>query len=120
MNLHSHIRNLEEHLLQPEVRSSREKLNELIADQFIEYGSSGRLFTRQQILNNLPQESSVRRSIERFDIVQLADEVVLAIYLVATYTEGDVEPIHSNRSSIWKLIENRWQIVFHQGTITKV
>ncbi len=118
MNLHTHIRQLEEQLLNPSVRSSREKLDELIADQFIEYGSSGQLFTKQQIIDYMPRETPTTRSIEKFDIVDLADEVKLAIYLVVTYIKGENLPVQSLRSSIWKLIDGRWQVVFHQGTVT--
>jgi hypothetical protein len=40
-NLKEIIYNLETSLLTPEVRMSVEKLDELIAEDFIEYGSSG-------------------------------------------------------------------------------
>jgi hypothetical protein len=46
----------------------------------------------------------------------LAPGVVLATYRLA-WSEGGYEaPKQSLRSSIWKLIEGRWQMVFHQGT----
>ena len=50
------LRNLEEQLLRPEIRKSRERLNELLADGFAEFGSSGRVFDKAEILERLPQE----------------------------------------------------------------
>jgi hypothetical protein len=45
----------------------------------------------------------------------LAPDVVLATYRVVDETRKQ----HTLRSSIWKLKDGRWQMVFHQGTPTK-
>ncbi len=45
------IKNLEVELLQPEVRKSKERLNELLADDFFEIGESGKKYSKQDILN---------------------------------------------------------------------
>jgi hypothetical protein len=44
---------LEEHLLQPEVRHSRDELEKLLADEFVEFGSAGRIYNRQSIIEEL-------------------------------------------------------------------
>jgi hypothetical protein len=40
-------------------------------------------------------------------------------YRVIRQGTADEPPIYSLRSSIWKLIDDRWQMVFHQGTLTQ-
>ena len=47
------LRRLEERLLQPEVRQSAEAVADLLADDFIEFGSSGQVFNKQQIIEGL-------------------------------------------------------------------
>ena len=50
------LRSLEEQLLQPEIRKNSEKLGDLLADEFVEFGSSGRTFDKRSIIDRLPQE----------------------------------------------------------------
>ena len=47
------LRRLEEQLLQPETRSSADQLGKLLADEFIEFGSSGRVFDKAKIIESL-------------------------------------------------------------------
>ena len=44
------FRELEERLLQPDVRSSAEEIAKLLADEFIEFGSSGRVFNKHHVI----------------------------------------------------------------------
>lgn len=46
-SLENHLRELEERLLQTDVRKSPEELDQLLADDFVEIGSSGRLFNKK-------------------------------------------------------------------------
>jgi hypothetical protein len=50
------IRGFEEQLLQPGIRTSPERLAALLADEFIEIGSSGRVYNKQQTIDLLRQE----------------------------------------------------------------
>ena len=51
------FRKLEERLLQPEVRRSSDEAGKLLAADFIEFGSSGAVYSRQQILDGFAKES---------------------------------------------------------------
>lgn len=116
------LRELEERLLQPSVRRSAQDVAYLLADEFIEFGSSGRIFDKQQIIENLqnePIEPLTRRSITEFNTSVLAAGVVLVTYRLVRHCTDSEEPVYSLRSSIWKLIDGQWEIVFHQGTLTK-
>jgi hypothetical protein len=114
------LRRLEEHLLQADVRRSPAAVGDLLSDEFVEFGSSGRIFDKQQIITALRGEPTTsQRSVLDFRTTLLAPGVVLATYrLVRTDNDGEVWT-HSLRSSIWKLVGERWQMVFHQGTASR-
>ena len=116
--LHAHLQELEKRLSQPEVRRSAHDLRELLAEDFREFGSSGRVFNRQQIIEALQNEQPWELSLDQFQAVSLAD-VVLVTYRGTHKRLGSAEASHSLRSSIWRRRDGRWQVVFHQGTLTK-
>ena len=51
-----HLRRCEESLLDPVIRRDRARVAALLADDFEEFGSSGRVWTREQIFNLLATE----------------------------------------------------------------
>ncbi len=114
------LRQLEERLLQADVRSSAAVVGDLLADSFVEFGCSGRVFDKQQIIDALRAEAPTsQRSVLDFRTTVLAPGVVLATYrLTRSAGEGEA-PTHSLRSSIWTLAGERWQMVFHQGTVSR-
>lgn len=108
------LRELEEGLLQPSVRASAEQAAALLADEFVEFGSSGRIYDKKQIIELLQEEQgqSRQRTVSDFSARQLATDVVLLTYrIVETRTI---------RSSIWKLTNGQWRMVFHQGTKSEI
>lgn len=106
------IEALERSLLDPSVRQSAEQLNKLIADDFVEFGSSGELYNKQDCIKL--EESSRKFSVSDFNIKELSKDVMLATY--KTIEDGAV----SLRSSIWKQYGDEWQMTFHQGTTARV
>jgi hypothetical protein len=115
--LESEIRILEERLLQATTRSSRGQVDELLADDFIEFGSSGRTFDKAAAMEFLATESAAHFSMLQFRVKRLAPDVVLATYIAVTHTPG-APARHSLRSSIWTRAGYIWQLTFHQGTRT--
>lgn len=105
---------LEEKLLQPDIRRSINDLKTIIDDTFIEVGSSGCIYNKQQIINILPTLPIVKMTIMDFEAKLLAEGVVQTIYRVSRQTNEMIE--YSLRSSIWLLKNEKWYIVFHQGT----
>ena len=116
-NLYAHLRDLEERLLRPEVRSSPEALRTLLAEGFREFGSSGRVFTRAEMIAELAREAEapgVERGMSGFGLEMLAPDVALVTYRAhRTVAGGGVESL---RSSVWRFCDGRWRMVFHQGT----
>ena len=118
MSIEEQIRALEEQLLQVEVRKTAARLDALLAEEFIEFGSSGRVFDKHDIIESLGAEFPTPRSLADFKATPLEKGVVLATYRAIRYGAPGEQPTHSLRSSVWKWIDGRWQMVFHQGTPT--
>lgn len=112
--LKKQLRQLEEDLLKPEVRKSRDQLKKLLADDFFEIGSSGRILFKNE---DIPEAGIgiVKMKMSDFEIHPLSSDIVLATYRIFNEMNGE----YTLRSSIWKLYESGWKMVFHQGTKTK-
>ena len=107
---------METELLQPGVRSHRDALASYLGEEFFEFGSSGRIYSRQDAIEALGTESVSRYTIADFSITLLAEGVALVKYRAERQNEaGQIDTV-SLRSSVWVLREKGWQIVFHQGT----
>lgn len=114
------IRKHETDLLKTQVRASRSQLDKLIADNFIEFGSSGNIYDKKMILDDLPEErAEIRYKLTDFKIEKLGKEVVLATYRLKKASADEKKMTPSLRSSIWKKTDGQWQMMFHQGTKTK-
>ena len=102
---------LEVRLLDPEVRSQPSLLAELLHEDFIEYGSSGRRWTRDEIVHELSSDSVATR-IATFDLTgsELADDVALVTY------RSSRDGREAWRSSIWIRQDGRCRLLFHQAT----
>lgn len=61
--LKEQLRLLEERLLEPKVRKSKKELEVLLADDFIEFGSSGRMYNKQQVIDGLLISYTVQMTI---------------------------------------------------------
>lgn len=111
------IKRLERRLQVPSVRTSRQQLEPLLADEFVEFGSSGAVYDKSRVIALLLSEQENKRpryaTMQSMKLQWLADDVTLLTYL-GTKTNGQLA--RANRSSIWKRIRGRWQMVFHQGT----
>ena len=106
---------LEETLLRPEVRRSREEMDALLADDFVEYGRSGRIYDKVAILEMADKPFDGQLSLYGFSAKALAPSVVLVNYFSVLH-HADGNESHSLRSSIWSQTGNGWKLVFHQGT----
>ncbi len=104
---------LEEKLLQPEIRASKQQLTNLLAEDFFEFGSSGRVLYKDENISEMTL-GEVQMQLSDFEIHPLSEEIVLTTYRI--YNE--INQQHSLRSSIWKFVDGRWKMHFHQGTKT--
>ena len=117
-SLEVQIRQLEERLMDPQGRRKGEDVAELLADDFVEFGSSGKVYDKSQTLHALGGGSGGSHEIMDFRVTALAEDIALATYSALRFDPYDGRDVYSLRSSIWKRVGTRWQIVFHQGTLT--
>jgi hypothetical protein len=113
--MHENLYALEKTLLDPKIRQNLTKLNTLLSPDFFEFGSSGIVWSRENILERLPKETPKNIAISDFKSFVLSDKVILVTYkAIKTCDNGDT--YETLRSSIWKLSGSQWQMAFHQGT----
>ena len=110
-----HLRHLEEQLLDPVVRKDRAYVSSLLADDFREFGSSGRILYKEDILAELASGAAASLTLEDFQAKRLASDVFLVTYRALRHSPDGVL-VTSLRSSLWMLRDARWQMLFHQGT----
>jgi hypothetical protein len=107
----AHFFALETSLHKKQVRNSTESTSALLADGFIEFGSSGRVWDKASIIESMRREAVDQQvTVEDFAARELAPDVVLVTY-ISRKSDGS-----TLRSSIWKRCEGKWQMIFHQGT----
>jgi hypothetical protein len=111
------LRSLETELHTIEARCDRERMESLLHPDFVEFGRSGRPYTRADILNEFGPESVMGaiRS-ENFDLAVLAEDVALLTYVSAHKDAEGKQSRHTLRSSVWVRTEIGWRLRFHQGT----
>lgn len=118
-NLRKTLLALELELLSPLVRGSEARLDGFLADEFVEFGSSGRIFDKQSIMRLIGRaEPTENFEIKEFRLVTSSEDTALVSYSCdARGDAGDISR-RSNRSSMWISRSGRWQMIFHQGTKT--
>ncbi|GLK82733.1 nuclear transport factor 2 family protein [Ancylobacter defluvii] len=111
-----HVRMLEEQLLDQAVRVKPEIVAGLLADDFLEFGRSGCVHSKNDVVRSLANEGESSRALTAHDFRfrSLAEDVVQITY--RTVRSDGAGEAYSLRSSIWKRTEGRWQMLFHQGT----
>ncbi len=108
------LRTLEEKLLDPAFRKS-DAVATLIADDFLEFGSSGRPLDKAAVLDFLHSETPADSgALSEFRLTFLAPGVALVTFR-ASQTRGGTH-VESLRSSVWKQEHGAWKLLFHQGT----
>ena len=113
--LESQLIVLEKRLLEPQVRASREELDDLLADDFLEFGASGVRFGKAQALDRLPTETAPSFFTQDFELRGLGQDVAQLVYRAIIERPGQPR-LYSLRSSIWRRQAEQWAMVFHQGT----
>ncbi|WP_035347467.1 DUF4440 domain-containing protein [Edaphobacter aggregans] len=109
--LQEHLHALEERLLHPDREKDRKDLSSLLASDFREFCTSGRIFDLHQLTNALSASKPRPATMSHFYVTPLGENSALATYHITTNNST------SHHSSIWVHRDGRWQMLFHQGTI---
>lgn len=102
---------LELELVTSTCTANRRRVEDLLHDDFFEHGASGRTWTRSAVLDALPDSPHVDGACFDFVSRDLAPGVALLTYRIAGARS-------TTRSSIWVMEGARWQMLFHQGTLS--
>ena len=101
---------LEERLLDPRVRRLASEVEKLLADDFCEFGSSGRIYDKAKVVEELQKDPDFDgpRTIVDFSARELSSSVALVTYRI--------RETGTLRSSVWRNDGKGWRMLFHQGT----
>src|SRR5690348_5525501 len=86
----------------------------LLADDFVEFGASGKVWTKQEILAAMENGRAIERTFVNFTVREVGPSTCFV-----TYQLIDADGRSSLRSSLWRRVDEDWQMLFHQGTLTK-
>ena len=89
----------------------------LLADDFEEFGASGRRWDRAAVLDLLERAPTADVTIGSFTTIPIDERVILVTFRTASRSP-DGTPRHAWRSSLWVHREGRWRLRFHQATPT--
>ncbi len=98
-------------ILDPKTRGNPDRLDLLLRSDFVEFGSSGKVYHKNMLIDMMVNEQHAAVLIRDFVVRDLADNAALVTY--RTVGQAGQE---ARRSSIWVHRAGRWQMVFHQGT----
>ena len=122
-----HLEDLENFLFDPVARRDLTVVSNLLAEEFREFGSSGRIYTKLDILSELATEQPVVITLTDFACQLVSPTTALVTYRSLSSHENRT-PAQALRSSVWVLRalpkaythrttdEATWQMLFHQGT----
>ncbi|MFJ5862501.1 RNase H family protein [Pseudarthrobacter sp. NPDC092439] len=104
------VEELERELLGPLVRGDMGRTAVLLHPDFMEIGSSGRVWTRDAMMMALEDDPGERTEIEVLAADRIGTGAVLLTYRSFARSGTTL------RSSLWVLDGDRWRLRFHQGT----
>lgn len=108
------LKRLEEELWREETRFDIQRMDELIAPDFFEFGRSGRIYQRQDTMAIEHQTIDAVLPLPEFHVRLLDENTAQVTYHSAVTYNSIVE--HARRSSIWSRTTGGWVLRFHQGT----
>lgn len=102
---------LEHSLWRSSTRFDPDYMDQVLTDDFLEFGRSGRVYDRRAVLD-VP---AVTLDVRLLDLT--VHPVGPGVGLVTYVSEAQFEQLErANRSSLWVREDGRWRLRFHQGT----
>jgi hypothetical protein len=105
---------LEEHMWLEATRYDLAFQERRFAPDFIEFGRSGRVYSREEVICTDPQQIRAVLPLPNLSIRLLDTNTAQVTYDSQVTHDGAVKYAH--RSSIWSRIGGIWVMRFHQGT----
>ena len=102
----------------PEFGTTRADFERMTAEDYWETGASGRRYSRQSVLDILPERFSAPHAdvweTRDFHCRRLSEDTYLLTYTLLQYNQR-----LTRRATIWRSTADGWKIVYHQGTIVQ-
>ena len=108
------LQHLEEELWREETRFDGKRMKEIVAGDFIEFGRSGRIYCREDLLAVPRQPIDVVLPLPDFEVRVLHPDLAQVTY-TSVVRHGEALQ-RARRSSIWSRVGTRWVLRFHQAT----
>jgi hypothetical protein len=107
---------LEEAMWRAETRYDPVFQSNRFATDFVEFGRSGRVYTRSQTIQADPAPGPIyaQLPLDQLHMRCLAPGTVLITY--NSHVQMGSTVAHARRSSIWSRCNGQWVMRFHQGT----
>lgn len=102
---------LEKDLLTDIVRNDVTKLNLLISDSFKEIGSTGSIYSKQDLIEKLPGSIIGYVEASGWSAEFLSEGICMVNFKINKDNKTSL------RTSIWSLEDESWKLRFHQSTI---
>ena len=109
---------LEESLWRPETRFDRDHLEQVLADDFDEFGRSGRHWSREASIAAEATAFETVLPLQELRVRALGPDAALLTYRTETTYLGTGLTHVARRSSVWQRIDGAWRLRFHQATPT--
>jgi len=103
---------MEEAMWRAETRFDRPYMEAVLAPGYVEVGQSGRIYTREQVLDAPYQEIDVILPLTDFRVEAVCSHGAMVLY-TAMPKHGARGAAH--RCSVWSR-EDRWRLRYHQAT----
>ncbi len=100
----------------PEFGTRREDFDRMIDAEFWEVGASGRVYSREIVLNELDKRHAGGPVAEDWEIEDCACRQLGAELFLFTYRLNQSGRL-SRRATVWRLRDAEWTAVYHQGTL---
>lgn len=107
------IESFERELVDPKIRKDARRIQELLSDEFVEFGSSGKMILKCDLLDSVENPDTAMYQLSDFRFKTLGDAHVLVTYRSVTPPPQQV----AHRSSIWVKEKGRWKMLHHQSTV---
>jgi ribonuclease HI len=107
---------LERSLWEPLNRNDADYVDRLLHPDYLEVGSSGRTWTREEIIEPV---GDFHAELSGLAAAELAPDVVLVTYTSVIYDLAGTDEITQRpvkRTSLWMHRGGRWRLRYHQGT----
>ena len=103
------------------LKNRRDKvfLEAILHPEFVEFGRSGRVYSRQEIIDEFQSVRELSQiNTSNFSIQKLGQDVFLLTYLSSHSGDNGQQCRHTLRTSVWQVSASGPQLRFHQGTPT--